>query len=79
MIDDGSVRWDPVGRSTATASTGLEHAAGESWPLWSSAALTVSGLALIVLETTNLLVLPGLVLLGLGIYGLVYRRRPPSS
>lgn len=47
------------------------------WPRWSSVTLVVTGGAIALLETDNLLFFVGLLFLGLGIYGLA-RRRPRS-
>jgi hypothetical protein len=47
------------------------------WPRWTSSLLVLCGVVVVVLETTSLLVIGGLVLTGLGIYGLAYRS--PSS
>jgi hypothetical protein len=48
------------------------------WPRWTAAALTITGLIVIFVETTSLLLFAGLLLVGLGIYGFVVgaRARP---
>ena len=45
------------------------------WPRWTSSLLLLCGVVVVVVETTSLLVLAGLALTGLGIYGLAYRSR----
>jgi hypothetical protein len=41
------------------------------WPRWASAVIVATGLVVIVVETTSFLVVPGIILVGLGIYGLL--------
>jgi LPXTG-motif cell wall-anchored protein len=48
------------------------------WPRWASAALVGSGVVVIALDTTNLLVVLGVLLLAVGIFGLA-RRRPSRA
>jgi LPXTG-motif cell wall-anchored protein len=56
--------------STATPSSG---------PRWAFAVLIATGLLIVLLETTSLLVLLGAVLLGVGVYGILRRRGVPRS
>jgi membrane-bound ClpP family serine protease len=51
----------PVAESTRASAT--------YWPRWISALLIVTGLLIILAETSNLLVLIGIAVTGAGIYG----------
>lgn len=51
------------------------------WPRWLSTLLIITGIIIIVAETSNLLVLIGILLTGTGAYGAFHARRrvDPSS
>lgn len=45
------------------------------WPRWMAATVLLSGLVVVVAETTSLLFFVGVVLVGFGSYGIVYGSR----
>jgi hypothetical protein len=47
------------------------------WPGWAVAALLVSGLVVVIVETTSILFFVGAFLLAVGVYGLVAVLRSP--
>ena len=66
----------------APPSVGWASVAETYWPRWLSALLIVTGIIVIVAETSNLLVLLGILLTGAGAYGAFHDRSgvgPQSS
>lgn len=55
-----------------------EPGAPTHWPRWISVVIVVSGVVVLVTETTNLLFFAGLALVGIGIYGWVWRSGPTN-
>ncbi len=49
------------------------------WPRWLLAVLIASGIIVILAETTNLLVLVGILFIGAGIYGAFHTPRAPGG
>ena len=64
---------------TATSGAAATRVTVSYWPRWLSAVLIVSGIIVILAETTNLLVLFGILLIGAGVYGTFHPSKVPSG
>jgi uncharacterized membrane protein len=60
---------------TRSGVAGAAAVPAAAWPRWSSVALVVAGVVVILAETTSLLCFVGIFLVAAGAYGLAFRRR----